>query len=270
MSKVYVIANTMSNGFVLHAATANKELAESVYKRLKMQYHGTDYEQHLEMLKFSDEEALALMSDQQKPSNHVSKRKIIAEEYPRNLLLCLADRSLYSKGIPTEHVTEDIREGLAYSLSMLPEQDREILRLRFVERKSLRAIGERMGYTGERIRVLEQNALSLLLTPPYLDYIRYGKSGYMEFIAKKEKVHCEFDIKTPLEELGLSGRALNSLKKKGYDTVADIVSLGEKDIVSIRNLGSRSINEIAETLVRIGVPNTAWSKYLTMQEKSIS
>lgn len=262
MSKVYVIANTNPTGFVLYAATANKELAESVYKKLKMQYRGTEQEQYLEMLKFSDEHALALMNDQEEPTDVVSKRKIIAEEYPRNLLLSMADLSLYSKGIPTENVTDDVRQGLAYSLSLLPVQDQEILRLRFEERKTLRTIGAELGYTGERIRVLEQNALSLLLAPPCLDYIRYGKAGCEARMVQNQESVREFDAKTPLEELGISGRSLNSLKKKGYDTVADILPLKEKEITSIRNLGAGSIIEIAETLTRIGAGTTAWSKFL--------
>ena len=262
MSKVYVIANMMHTGLVLHAATANKELAESVYKKLKSEYRGTEYEQSLEMLKFSDEDAMALMSGKQNQLDTVNKRKVIAEEYPRNLLLSLADISPYTKGIPTENVTPDVKQGLAHSLSMLPEKDREILRLRFEERMTLRTIGQMLGYTGERIRVLEQNALSLLLTPPYLDYIRYGKEEYERMVGNQQAGSTAFDEKTPLEELGISGRSLNSLKKKGYDTVADILPLKEKEITSIRNLGSGSIIEIAETLTRIGAGTTAWSKFL--------
>ena len=262
MSKVYVIANMMHTGLVLHAATANKELAESVYKKLKSEYRGTEYEQSLEMLKFSDEDAIALMNGKQTRLDTLNKRQVIAEEYPRNLLLSLSDLSPHSKGIPTESITKDIEQGLAHSLSMLPEKDREILRLRFEERKTLRAIGEQLGYTGERIRVFEKNALSSLLAPPCLDYIRYGKSGYEEFYAKKQESCIEFDAQTPLEELGISGRSLNSLKKKGYDIVADILPLKEKEITSIRNLGSGSIIEIAETLTRIGAGPTAWSKFL--------
>lgn len=262
MSKVYVIANLSPNGFMLHAATANKELAESVYKKLKNQYRGTDLEQSLEMLKFSDEQALAILNDQPTAQNTVNKRKILAEEYPRNLLLSLADLSLYTKGIPTDSITDDVKAGLAYSISMLPRQDQNILRMRFEERKTLRDIGALIGYTGERVRVLEQNALSELLSPPYLDYIRYGQCGYAEHAAQKAEKGNEFDARTPLEELGISGRSLNSLKKKGYDTVADILPLKEKEITSIRNLGSGSILEIAETLTRIGAGTTAWSKFL--------
>ncbi len=262
MSKVYVIANMMQRGFVLHAATANKELAESVYKKLKYQYRGTDFEDNLEMLKFSDEEALALVNDQPDTQSTVNKRKILAEEYPRNLLLSLADISLYTKGIPTEHITEDEKEGLAYSISTLSKQEQAILRMRFQERKTLREIGDLIGYTGERVRVLEQNALSWLLTPPYLDYIRYGKQGYAEILTQKEDKGDQFNDKTPLDELGISRRSLNSLKKKGYVTVADILPLKEKEITSIRNLGSSSIIEIAETLTRIGAGTTAWSKFV--------
>ncbi|MBO7296747.1 MAG: hypothetical protein J6V39_05760 [Clostridia bacterium] len=270
MSKVYVIASMTPKGAVLYAATADKSLAESVYKTLKKQYRGTELENALEILKFSDEQAIALASGQYEQTDPATKRKILVEDYPRNLLLALADLSLYSKNIPTDAVTTDVEEGISYCLSMLPKQEADVLRLRYMERMSLREIGDALDLSAERIRVIEQHALSALLAPSYLDYIRYGRAGHAQLACRKPQDAGEFDAKTPLEELGLSARSLNSLKKKGYDLVSDLLILKEKDIAAIRNLGKQSMIEVAQALERIGATDSAWSKYLPLPSRQIS
>ena len=60
MGKVYVVANT--EDFHIFAATANKELANAVYtKLLDRDCRGMKYASTLEMLEYTDEEALALL-----------------------------------------------------------------------------------------------------------------------------------------------------------------------------------------------------------------
>lgn len=61
MSKVYVVANT--EDFHIFAATSNKELAKAVYnKLLDRDYRGMKYASELELLEYTDEEALALLN----------------------------------------------------------------------------------------------------------------------------------------------------------------------------------------------------------------
>ena len=52
----------MREDFIIHAATADKELAETVYAKLYDEYHCTDYEKDLEILEFSDKDALDLIN----------------------------------------------------------------------------------------------------------------------------------------------------------------------------------------------------------------
>lgn len=60
MGKVYIVANT--DDFHIFAATANKELAEAVYnKLLDRKYRGMKYESDLEILEYTDEEAIVLL-----------------------------------------------------------------------------------------------------------------------------------------------------------------------------------------------------------------
>lgn len=61
--KVYVVVNSFQDDFHIYAATANKELAEAVYNKLyDSQYRGKMYNSDLEILEYTDEDALALLN----------------------------------------------------------------------------------------------------------------------------------------------------------------------------------------------------------------
>ena len=61
------------------------------------------------------------------------------------------------------------------------------------------------------------------------------------------------EIEMPIEELELSIRSLNSLKRNGIDTVEDLVSRTEDDIIKIRNLSKLSFEEITKKLNSLGL-----------------
>ena len=61
MSKVYVIANTQQEDFIIRAVTADKEMADSMYAKLTDKYRGTEFESDLEMLEFSQEDSFSLL-----------------------------------------------------------------------------------------------------------------------------------------------------------------------------------------------------------------
>ena len=56
---------------------------------------------------------------------------------------------------------------------------------------------------------------------------------------KKEKV-----LEMTIEELDLSVRAFNCLKRAGIDTVEDLISKTEADMMKVRNLGKKSLEEV--------------------------
>ena len=155
--------------------------------------------------------------------------------------------------------------------SELTERERQILFLRYQERKTLKEIGEIIGVTAERIRSQELRAIYRLRKPPLLGYIKYGKVACEQLIAtrkaEKEKEYNERGFNIPLEELDLSVRAFNNLKKIGCDTVADVVDLTEEKILSVNSLGVKTRTEIAIKLVSLGAFNTAWSHYLPKEKK---
>jgi DNA-directed RNA polymerase subunit alpha len=57
----------------------------------------------------------------------------------------------------------------------------------------------------------------------------------------------------PVEELDLSVRTMNSLRRGGITTVGELVSRGEKELLSLRNFGQKSRQEVEERLASLGL-----------------
>jgi DNA-directed RNA polymerase subunit alpha len=57
----------------------------------------------------------------------------------------------------------------------------------------------------------------------------------------------------PIEELDISQRALNSIKRMGITTIGDLVKLTEEELKSTKNVGRKAINEIKEALKQMGL-----------------
>ena len=60
-------------------------------------------------------------------------------------------------------------------------------------------------------------------------------------------------LNLPIEQLDLSVRSYNCLKREGIHTVGELVARSEEDLLDIRNFGSKSIDEVKETLEGIGL-----------------
>ena len=57
----------------------------------------------------------------------------------------------------------------------------------------------------------------------------------------------------PIEELDLSVRPYNCLKRAGINTVGDLMQRTEEDIVSVKNFGRKSLDEVREKLTALGL-----------------
>ena len=65
---------------------------------------------------------------------------------------------------------------------------------------------------------------------------------------KKEKV-----LEMTIEELDLSVRAYNCLKRAGINTVAELVQRNQEDMMKVRNLGKKSLEEVEQKLIGLGL-----------------
>jgi len=61
------------------------------------------------------------------------------------------------------------------------------------------------------------------------------------------------DLALPIEELDLTVRSYNCLKREGIHSVGELVSRSEADLLDIRNFGAKSIDEVKTKLVTMGL-----------------
>ena len=66
--------------------------------------------------------------------------------------------------------------------------------------------------------------------------------------SKKEKV-----LEMPIEELELSVRSYNCLKRAGISTVEDLAGKSQDDMMKIKNLGKKSLDEVTNKLISLGL-----------------
>ena len=66
--------------------------------------------------------------------------------------------------------------------------------------------------------------------------------------SKKEKV-----LEMPIEELELSVRSYNCLKRAGIVNVEDLANKSEADMMKVRNLGKKSLDEVTNKLIALGL-----------------
>jgi DNA-directed RNA polymerase subunit alpha len=61
------------------------------------------------------------------------------------------------------------------------------------------------------------------------------------------------DYAITVEELNLSVRSYNCLKREGINTVGDLVQKSEAELMDIRNFGQKSIDEVKAKLQELGL-----------------
>jgi DNA-directed RNA polymerase subunit alpha len=61
------------------------------------------------------------------------------------------------------------------------------------------------------------------------------------------------DLALPIEELNLSVRSYNCLKREGVNTVGELVQRSEQELTDIRNFGQKSIDEVKSKLDELGL-----------------
>ena len=194
--------------------------------------------------------------------NRSSRQSIVKLPYPQNLITA----AFQGTDLPMPEITEDIVAGLKTALSSLSSREQEILRRSYEERLTQKSTAEFLNISASRVGFLEHQALRKLRSAQRVQYIIYGEQGLKE---REESIRREklerFDVekyKTILsirfEELDLTVRSFNCLRRAGYEKVADIIGLTEDEILGIKNLGRKNLDEIARKLLSVGVEESSW------------
>ncbi len=85
-------------------------------------------------------------------------------------------------------------------------------------------------------------------------FVNYGTTVQVE--AEKEYAELamsEEQYNMPVEQLALSVRTMNCLRRGNISTVGELISRGEKGLLALRNFGQKSKQEIEERLNELGL-----------------
>ena len=183
-------------------------------------------------------------------------------------------------------------KGVLNVLNTLSERERYVLECRFRYGKTLKAIGNEIGVTNEVIRQNEVKALRKLRHPSRsqpmkIETILKERDHYMQRadaygveLAKANEVIKELrrildtavaglpinavanhdplqaDVKdicnTVIEDMDLSVRTYNCVKRAGYNTLGDLLTITYEQVYKIRNLGKRSLDELIDKVHGLG------------------
>ncbi|WP_137597205.1 DNA-directed RNA polymerase subunit alpha [Paucilactobacillus kaifaensis] len=135
---------------------------------------------------------------------------------------------------------------------------------------------ERVNYTVENARVGQRNDYDKLtldvwtdgsITPSesvslaakiltehlsmFVDLTDTAKNA--EIMVEKEETHKEKMLEMTIEELDLSVRSYNCLKRAGINSVQELTDRSEADMMKVRNLGRKSLEEVKAKLSDLGL-----------------
>ena len=74
-----------------------------------------------------------------------------------------------------------------------------------------------------------------------------------EIMIEKEETHKEKMLEMTIEDLDLSVRSYNCLKRAGINTVQELTDKTEADMMKVRNLGRKSLEEVKSKLADLGL-----------------
>ena len=83
-------------------------------------------------------------------------------------------------------------------------------------------------------------------------FVGLSERGSQEIMVVKEDSSKEKVLEMTIEELDLSVRSFNCLKRAGIDTVEDLIGKSEEEMMKVRNLGRKSLEEVMQKLASLG------------------
>lgn len=79
------------------------------------------------------------------------------------------------------------------------------------------------------------------------------KVGDVEIMVEKEEEERDKILDMTIEELDLSVRSYNCLKRAGINNVSELIQKTEEDMMKVRNLGKKSLEEVSKKLAELGL-----------------
>ena len=161
---------------------------------------------------------------------------------------------------------------------VLTERENKILQMRYEWGMSLEEAGKECGVTRERIRQVEAKAIRKLRSHRYEircvpeAELRKATNEVEHYKAQAEYLQAELDkirnitpeqrteaekkgtfLETSIDELDLSVRSYSCCKRAGINTLGDLCGKTYTEMQKVRNLGKKSLQEIAQKMTEYGL-----------------
>jgi hypothetical protein len=155
--------------------------------------------------------------------------------------------------------------GIYNALEMLTEREHGVLIKRFRETMTLKEIGVFYGVTPERIRQIQAKALRKMRRPRYSNLFKgVSLSELIEKNKKYNELQYEYDVlrravdknnsmsaitrQIKISEVDFEVRTYNCLARAGLENLGDIADLTYNELISIRNVGKKSYDDVVKVL----------------------
>jgi len=86
---------------------------------------------------------------------------------------------------------------------------------------------------------------------PFIDYAKISRLEVEKQLIRASITDEKYNM--PVEQLDLSVRTMNCLRRGGIATVGELISRGEKGLLSLHNFGQKSKQEVEERLAALGL-----------------
>jgi DNA-directed RNA polymerase subunit alpha len=109
-------------------------------------------------------------------------------------------------------------------------------------------------WTNGVITAQEAVSLAAKVLTEHLNLFVYlsDKGSNTEVMVEKDDKGKEKVLEMTIEELDLSVRSFNCLKRAGINTVEDLINKSQDDMMKVRNLGRKSLEEVIDKLESLG------------------
>jgi len=84
-------------------------------------------------------------------------------------------------------------------------------------------------------------------------FVEYSRTFQKEEAETTPEAVADERLGTPVEQLDLSVRTMNALRRSNITTVGELIQMGEKELMSLRNFGQKSKDELEAKLNELGL-----------------
>ena len=96
------------------------------------------------------------------------------------------------------------------------------------------------------------NLDTFFTSPEVTRYLLSENAAKAEVMVEQQEDESSKVLSMSIEDLELSVRSFNCLKRAGINTVEDLIGKSEEDMMKVRNLGRKSLDEVVAKLGSLG------------------